>query len=108
MCSEIGLAAAHPGKKQESNEKHKQTNRNSTDQDCTAFNSKSFRIGKGLRFRGLDEMRERTEPRRDKMDHLARPRAGYVTFPRLNDSCQLAPMRQLLHCSCQRISEARF
>src|SRR5207244_13608325 len=85
--------AAQTGKKQESNEKHKQTNHNSTDQDRTAFNSKSFRIAKVLRVRELDEMRQRTEPRRDKMDHLARPRAGYITFPRLNDFCQLAPMR---------------
>jgi hypothetical protein len=47
------LAAAHPGKKQESNKKHQQTNRNSTDQDCTAFNSKSFRIVRVLQVRGL-------------------------------------------------------
>jgi hypothetical protein len=61
----VESAAAKSSKKQESNEKHEQANRNRTDQGSTALNSKSFRIVRIPQVRGLDEMRERIEPRRD-------------------------------------------
>ena len=59
----------------------KETNCHTMDQGLTAFTMMKC---------GLDEMRERTEPHRDKLPSpFARPRAVWLTFPRSNDACQI-------------------
>src|SRR5262249_53524014 len=58
----------------------KDTNCHTMDQGLTALTMMKC---------GLDEMRERTEPHRDRLNPLRTPPCCLVTFPRSIDACQI-------------------